>query len=410
MGAAPSLSDISIAELQQLLESGTISSRDLVELYASRIAEVNDELHAVIETDVPGALLVAETLDRERANGQLRGPLHGIPILVKDNYATVNTSSHLRTGAGSICLAAGSHPAEDATVVSKLRAAGAIILGKTNQAEFSGARGTHVPQGWSARGGQTYGAYIKGQTACGSSSGSGVAAGLGLAAAALGTETAGSITCPASYGNVVGIEPTVGLTSRFGIVPITARQDTAGPLARSVGDAAVVLEGMAGRDVGRDNYTVAQPWDRPPRYTQALNASALQGKRIGVMWHDQGIGFGMEWWANKRQIRRLFDAALDDLRRAGAELVDVPLEGHEEDDGALDRHIPMRNDNDYVRPDFKEGLARYYDNLIPDNENPDKAIQNHTQLLACLRSEPRERVRAGVAEAADVEAVGQAGE
>ncbi|KAK8057375.1 hypothetical protein PG996_011312 [Apiospora saccharicola] len=325
MGAATSLSDVSIAELQKLLESGAINSRDLVELYASRIAEVNDELHAVIETDVPGALLVAETLDRERAHGQLRGPLHGIPLLVKDNYATSNMSSHLRTGAGSVCLAAGSHPAEDATVVAKLRAAGAIILGKTNQAEFSGARGRHVPQGWSARGGQTYGAYVKGQTACGSSSGSGVAAGLGLAAAALGTETAGSITCPASFGNVVGIKPTVGLTSRFGIVQITARQDTAGPLARSVGDAAVVLEGMAGRDVGmgRDNYTDAQPWDRPPRYTQALNTSALRGKRIGVLWHEQGIGFGMDWWANKRQIRRLFDAALDDLRRAGAELVDL---------------------------------------------------------------------------------------
>ncbi|KAK7960668.1 hypothetical protein PG988_011882 [Apiospora saccharicola] len=320
MGAATSLSDISIAGLQKLLESGAIDSRGLVELYASRIAEVNDELHAVIETDVPGALLVAETLDRERAHGQLRGPLHGIP-----------SSSHLRTGAGSVCLAAGSHPAEDATVVAKLRAAGAIILGKTNQAEFSGARGRHVPQGWSARGGQTYGAYVKGQTACGSSSGSGVAAGLGLAAAALGDRDGGEHYVPRF--------PTVGLTSRFGIVPITARQDTAGP----VGDAAVVLEGMAGRDVGmgRDNYTDAQPWDRPPRYTQALNTSALRGKRIGVLWHEQGIGFGMDWWANKRQIRRLFDAALDDLRRAGAELVDVPLKGHEEDDGPLDRHIPI---------------------------------------------------------------------
>ncbi|KAK8013147.1 hypothetical protein PG991_009418 [Apiospora marii] len=394
-GSVPSLSDISITELQQLLDSGAVNSRDLVELYASRIAEVNDELHAVIETDIPSALAAAEILDRERAHGQLRGPLHGIPILVKDNFATTATSStsspSLRTGAGSICLASGSRPAEEATVVAKLRAAGAVLLGKTNQAEFSGARGRRVPQGWSARGGQTYGGYVRGQTACGSSSGSGVAAGLGLAAAALGTETAGSVTCPASFGNVVGVKPTVGLTSRFGVVPVTARQDTVGVLAQSVADAAVLLEVMAGRDGGRDNYTEAQPWERPPRYTEALDAGALRGRRIGVLWHEQGIGFGMDYWANKRQIRRLFDAALEDLRMAGAELVGVPLEGHEEDEGPLDRHIPVRNATEYMLPDFKEGLARYYENLVPDDDDPGKAIRNHAQLLACLRSEPRER-------------------
>lgn len=392
IGPVQSLSDISIRELQQLLESGAVSSRDLVGLYSSRIAEVNDELHAVIETDVPSALAVAEMLDRERAHGQLRGPLHGIPLLVKDNYATAaGNTSHLRTGAGSVCLAAGSRPAEEATVVAKLRAAGALLLGKTNQAEFSGARGPRVPQGWSARGGQTYGAYVRGQTACGSSSGSGVAAGLGLAAAALGTETAGSITCPASFGNAVGVKPTVGLTSRFGVVPITARQDTVGPLAQRVADAAALLEVMAGRDEGRDNYTDAQPWERPPRYTEALDAGALRGRRIGVLWHDQGIGLGMDYWANKRQIRRLFDAALDDLRRAGAELVDVPLEGHGEDEGPLDRCLPMRDTREYTLPDFKEGLARYYDNRVPGDDDPDRAIRNHTQLLACLRDDPRER-------------------
>ncbi|KAK8076296.1 amidase [Apiospora phragmitis] len=394
-GPVQSLSDISITELTQLLDSGTVTSRDLVDLYSDRIAEVNAELNAVIEIDVDTALHVAETLDRDRSNGVLRGPLHGIPILVKDNYATTGGfNESLKTGAGSVCLAAGSRPREDATVVAKLRAAGAIILGKTNLAEFSGARGHHVPQGWSARGGQTYGAYVRGQTACGSSSGSGVAAGLGLAAAALGTETGGSITCPASFGNVVGVKPTVGLTSRFGVVPVTPRQDTAGPLARSVADAALLLEVMAGRDVERDNYTAAQPWDSPPRYTEALNASALRGKRIGVMWYEQGIEFGMNYWANKKQIRRLFDAALDDLRGAGAELVDVPFGDHGgADKGLFNIHVPMRNGGDYMLPDLKEALARYYDNMAPD-DNADEAstaIQNHTQLLACLREDPRER-------------------
>ncbi|KAK8006967.1 hypothetical protein PG989_000957 [Apiospora arundinis] len=408
--AAQSLSDISIAELLRLLDAGAVTSRDLVQLYSQRIAEVNDELHAVIEVD-PEALAVAEQLDRERAAGHLRGALHGIPIMVKDNYATtrVNTSGAsspegisgmMKTGAGSVCLAGdgrSQRPKEEATAVTKLRAAGAILLGKTNLAEFSGARGRYVPQGWSARGGQTYGAYVRGQTACGSSSGSGVAAGLGLAAATLGTETAGSITCPASFGNAVGVKPTVGLTSRFGVVPITPRQDTVGPLAQSVADAAVVLEVIAGRDVERDNYTEAQPWAVPPKYTEALNASALRGKRIGVLWYDGGIGIGMGgYWANKKQIRRLFDAALDDLREAGAELVDVPVRnGDRTSDGVL--YVPMRNESDYIHPDLKEALARYYDNL-EDVEGDDEfsgkqapVIRTHTQLLACLRTEPRER-------------------
>ncbi|KAK8022593.1 hypothetical protein PG993_013360 [Apiospora rasikravindrae] len=388
----PSLSDIPITELQQLLDSGAVTSHDLVNLYSSRIAEVNADLHAVIETDLNGALAVADTLDRERSHGNLRGPLHGIPLLVKDNYATTGpVDSSPKTGAGSVCLAAGSRPKEEATVVAKLRAAGAIILGKTNQAEFSGARGRRVPAGWSARGGQTYGGYVRNQTACGSSSGSGVAAGLGLAAAALGTETAGSITCPAAFGNVVGIKPTVGLTSRFGIVPITPRQDTAGPLARSVGDAAAVLEGMAGRDA-RDNYTEAQPWERPPRYTEALDTGALRGKRIGVMWYEQAIpGFGANYWVNKEQIQRLFDEALEVLRGAGAVLVDVPVDGlgGGKDKGPLG--IPMRNASDYILPDFKAGLARFYDNLVPDAAANESVIRNHTQLLACLRTDPRER-------------------
>ncbi len=219
-----SLTDISIAELGSLLDAGALTSRELTSLYLSRIAEVNDELHAIIEVDSAGALSVATRLDKERSHGHIRGPLHGIPVLVKDNYAVVSPTKEgygdyddgndsydngeggqkkdekrdgtMLTGAGSTCLAErAGRPATEAAVVVRLRDAGAIILGKTNLDEFSGARGLGVPNGWSPRGGQTTGVYVEHQTVCGSSGGSAVAAALGLAAATLGTETAGSVSC-----------------------------------------------------------------------------------------------------------------------------------------------------------------------------------------------------------------------
>ncbi|KAH8646331.1 amidase signature domain-containing protein [Xylariales sp. PMI_506] len=375
----PSLLDISIHELGELLNAGRVSSRELVDLYLKRIDEVNDVLHAVIETN-PDALQIAAQLDEERASGHSRGPLHGIPILVKDNYATTDQTS---TGAGSVCLAR-SRPRHEATVVTRLRRAGAVILGKANLNEFSSARG-ETPNGWSPRGGQTTGAYVRNQTACGSSSGSGVAASLGLAAAALGTETGGSITCPAFVNNVVGIKPTVGLTSRFGIVPITLRQDTAGPLAQNVADAAVILEAIAGWDPN-DNYTSAQPWQVPPEYTSFLNASALHGKRIGAIWIEENLG---EAWAslefNKRFMKSAFDEAIADLRAAGAEVVEISLEMH---------GIPIENlttiihDSSavYVVPDLKEGLEAY----IRDLEPSDNGVRNVTDLVDCIRNDPAE--------------------
>ncbi|KAI0125400.1 amidase signature domain-containing protein [Xylariales sp. AK1849] len=372
------LLDISIAQLGELLDSGSITSYDLVDLYFHRIKEVNDQVHAVIEVNAD-ALAIAQELDDERQNGLARGPLHGIPILIKDNYATTDAMS---TGAGSVCLAR-TRPGQEATVVAKLRKAGAIILGKTNLDEFSGVRGNST-SGWSPRGGQTFGAYVDHQTACGSSSGSGVAASLGLAAAALGTETSGSITCPAMVNNVVGLKPTVGLTSRYGVVPITMRQDTTGPIAQSVSDAAFLLDAIAGKDP-HDNYTLAQPWDEPPSYLAALDATALQGKRLGWVWVEDDL-LDAKRNVNRERIRVVFDEALADLRAAGADLIEVQL-GTQNISLQDSYKTTLNNSQKYVWPDFNEAMARYFDTLIPSQN----VFHNTSELLECLKATPEER-------------------
>ncbi|KAF7357455.1 Amidase domain-containing protein [Mycena sanguinolenta] len=272
----PDLYEATIAELQAGLAAGDFTSVDLVNAYFARINEVNAELHAVIETS-PTALAQAADLDAQRKQGTILGPLHGIPILVKDNIAT-RFEDGMNTTSGSYALLNSVVPG-DATVIAKLRQAGAIILGKTNLSEWA-SFGSLVPNGWSGRGGQTTNPYYPKVNACGSSSGSGVSAAIGLAAATLGTETAGSITCPASWNNVVGVKATVGLTSRNGVIPASQHQDTVGPLARTVTDAAIVLSAIAGKD-SADNYTNAQP-DSVPDYTTFLTKDALKGARLGV--------------------------------------------------------------------------------------------------------------------------------
>lgn len=369
----PSLQDITIQELGHLLDSGAITSYDLTNLYIKRINSVNNELHAVIEVSNQ-ALTVARQLDKDRTAGHKRGPLHGIPILVKDNFATVDD---MATGSGSVCLAR-SYPRHEATVISKLRKAGAIILGKTNLSEFAGGRGS-ASEGWSPRGNQTFGAYVEDQTPCGSSSGSGVAASLGLAAATLGTDTAGSITCPASYNNVVGIKPTVGLTSRYGTVPLIPRQDTVGPITQNVADAALILEVIAGRD-SHDNYTLAQPGCAPPSYTSVLDSSALRGKRIGAFFAGKSASESPAV-PNEDQIRKVFEDALADLTTAGAEIVrvDLGLEG-----------VPLANSSSevtsnifrYALGDFALGLAAYMEDLSPELA--------FDELLQCLKTDPAE--------------------
>ncbi len=248
-------------------------------MYLARIEALDrggPTLRSVIETN-PDALDLADALDRERAAKQVRGPLHGIPLLLKDN---IDTADRMGTTAGSLALV-GARPARDSTVAEKLRAAGAIVLGKCNMSEWANFRSTHSSSGWSARGGQALNPYSLDRTPCGSSSGSASAVAGSLAAASLGTETDGSILCPAAANGVVGIKPTLGLTSRAGVVPIAHSQDTVGPFGRTVTDAALLLGAIAGADA-RDPATQAPPGRQLSDYTRFLDEGALRGARIGV--------------------------------------------------------------------------------------------------------------------------------
>jgi len=282
---------LSIAELAGQMAAGDLTSVELTRLYLQRIADSG--LRAVLETN-PDAEEIALRLDRERRDGHTRGPLHGMPILIKDN---IDTADRMHTTAGSLALLE-SRPRRDATVVARLRAAGAVVLGKTNLSEWSGYRGFRMPEGWSARGGQTRNPYGAGRSPAGSSSGSAAAVASGLCAAALGTETAGSIVYPASVCGVVGLKPTVGLTSRTGVIPATISADTVGPLARSVADAATVLAAIAEPDA--------------PSPTGASG-----GLRVGVA---RQIGFGQS-----RHSDAAAETAIEALRAAGVEIVD-PVE------------------------------------------------------------------------------------
>ncbi|KAH8097013.1 amidase signature enzyme [Cristinia sonorae] len=307
----PDLYEASIAELQEGLQKRQFTSVDLVKAYFARIDEVNlkgPALRAVIETN-PSALAQAAALDRERRLKGPRGPLHGIPILVKDNIATLH-SEGMNTTAGSFALL-GSVVPRDAGVAARLRAAGAIILGKANLSEWANFRG-RVPSGFSGRGGQATSPYVPLGDPSGSSSGSGIATAIGLTAGSLGSETDGSIISPSNNNNLVGIKPTVGLTSRAGVIPISEHQDTVGPMTRSVADAAAILSVIAGKDP-RDNFTLAQP-RVVPDFTKALNKQALRGARLGV---PRAL-----FARSNRNIVAAFNASLDTFRRLGATIID----------------------------------------------------------------------------------------
>ncbi|KAF2181022.1 amidase signature enzyme [Zopfia rhizophila CBS 207.26] len=306
----PKLLDATMEELAAGLEAKQFTSVDLVYAYIARILEVNSTLHMVTELN-PDALTIAKELDTERANGKVRGPLHGLPILIKNNIATADLMNNT---AGSYALLGAKVP-RDATVAAKLRQAGAIILGKANMSQWANFRSGNSSNGWSAHGGQTYGAYYPGQDPSGSSSGSGVASSLGLAVASLGTETDGSIVSPSQMNNLVGIKPTVGLTSRALVIPISEHQDTVGPMARTVKDAAYLLQAIAGKDE-YDNYTSAIPFDEIPDYVGACKLDALKGKRIGIPRNSITEG------AFTRPIIVEFNAALKVLEEAGATVVE----------------------------------------------------------------------------------------
>ncbi len=307
------LDEITIGELQEGMKSGKYSARAIAEKYLARIAAIDKSgpaVNSVIETN-PDALEIAEALDKERKEKGPRGPLHGIPILIKDNIATAD---RMQTTAGSLALV-GSKPPRDAFIVQKLREAGAVILGKTNLSEWANIRSNHSISGWSGRGGQTKNPYALDRNPCGSSSGTGAGISANLAAVGIGTETDGSIVCPSSANGLAGIKPTVGLVSRSRIIPISHSQDTAGPMCRTVRDAAILLGAIVGGDVD-DKATVASDGKFFKDYTQFLNADGLKGARIGVL--RKAFGFNPA-------VDKLMEAALDVLKKQGATLVD-PLE------------------------------------------------------------------------------------
>jgi amidase len=304
------LEEASIARLQSAMSSGELGAVSLARKYLARIEEIDRHgpaLNGVIETN-PDVLTIARKLDLERKAKGPRGPLHGIPVLLKDNLDTLD---RMTTTAGSLALA-GSVPPHDSFVAQKLREAGAVILGKTNLSEWANFRSAHSTSGWSGRGGLTRNPYALDRNPSGSSSGSAVAVAANLCAVAIGTETDGSILSPASYNGIVGIKPTVGLVSRAGIIPIAHSQDTAGPMARTVADAATLLSCLAGPDP-RDAATQESTGRAQADYTRFLDSDGLRGARLGVARKF----FGVQPVADQR-----IEAALEEMKRLGATLVD----------------------------------------------------------------------------------------
>lgn len=339
------LDELTITDLQKGLQSGKYTSRQLVEKYSDRISDIDKKgpaLTSVIELN-PDAEQIAAALDRERKERGPRGPLHGIPILIKDN---IDTKDRMMTTAGSLALV-GAKPLSDAFIVEKLRGAGAIILGKTNLSEWANFRSTKSSSGWSARGGQTKNPYSLERNPCGSSSGSGAAVAANLCAAAIGTETDGSIVCPSSANSLVGIKPTIGLVSRAGIIPIAHSQDTAGPMARTVSDAAILLSALVGID-SRDEATNASRGRSVADYTTFLNKDGLRGMRLGVA--RKHFGF------NER-VDKLMSDLLDEMKKLGAILVDpadIPTSGKFDD-----------SEFDVLLYEFKADLNAYLAKLGP---------------------------------------------
>src|SRR5256714_897818 len=319
---APSdFNEMTITQLKGLMASGQARSTDLVNFYLRRIQALDQGgpmVNSVLEVN-PDALVIAQQLDAERQAGQVRGPLHGVPVLLKDN---VDTHDRMQSAAGSLALV-GTAPPSDATVAANLRDAGAVILGKTTLSEWANFRGFSSTSGWSGRGGQCNNPYAIDRNPCGSSSGSGAAASSSFAAVSIGTETDGSIVCPANANGVVGIKPTVGLVSRAGVVPISHTQDTVGPHTRTVADAAAVLTAIVSRTPdGRDAATGTSPLGKegqarptlPVDYTQFVNPDGLRGARIGVAREFEGFS---------PKLDAVFEDALSAIQSAGATLVDV---------------------------------------------------------------------------------------
>jgi amidase len=348
------LMETTLDELQRKMKKGVWTAEYITRQYLARIDAIDrhgPSLHSVIELN-PDALDTARALDAERKTGKIRGPLHGVPVLLKDN---IDTADKMMTTAGSLAME-GHKAKKDAFLVAQLRAAGAVILGKTNLSEWANFRSTNSTSGWSSRGGQTKNPYRLSYNPCGSSSGSGVAVSANLCAVAVGTETNGSIACPSSINGIVGIKPTVGLVSRSGIIPISKTQDTAGPMARTVRDAAILLGAMVGVDEA-DPATQQSRGKSHKDYTQFLDAKALKGKRIGVE---------TAFLEGNPGVSALLKAALETLKKQGATVVEVGLEARigdiQEDEFAL------------LCYEFKDGLNQYLANTNAPVKNLSEVI------------------------------------
>ncbi len=333
------LSEVTITELQSRMQRGKTSSVALTKLYLKRIEKIDKNgprLNTVLELN-PDALEVASKMDAERKSGKIRGMMHGIPILIKDN---INTADKMQTTAGSLALA-GNIATEDAFIVKKLREAGAVILGKTNLSEWANFRSTRSCSGWSSRGGQTKNPYILDRSPSGSSSGSGSAVSANLCAIAIGTETNGSVTAPASSSGVVGLKPTVGLVSRSGIIPISKTQDTAGPMGRTVTDVAILLSALTGVDAN-DEITKKSEGNISDDYTKFLKKDSLKGKRLGI---EKSLLSGHEG------VVALYKNAIEKLKELGAEIIEIELLKEMRPIGSASLTV--------LQSEFKEGVNTY---------------------------------------------------
>jgi amidase len=372
--------EATVATLQQAQASGQISARCLVELYLERIDRYDrngPQLHSVLELN-PDAEAIAATLDAERAAGQVRGPLHGIPVLIKGNVGTLD---RMTTTAGALALQ-GSVPASDAFIVQRLRAAGAVILGKANLTEFANFVSFTMPSGYSTLGGQTLNPYnptlnangLPVLTPCGSSAGSGAAIAANLAAVSVGTETSGSILCPSNFNSLVGIKTTLGLVSRTGIIPLALSQDVAGPMARTVADAAALLDALAGYDPA-DPVTRRSLGRIPPTYTAFLNAGALAGARIGI---------ARQYFGGNAETNALIEQAIAVLRAQGATIVDpanVPtFEAIASDSSSVLIYEFKQNLNNYLAG-LPNPLVKTLDDIVRFNRRNREAIRYGQSIL-----------------------------
>jgi amidase len=354
---AGDLDEATLSDLQQAIQSGRETAVSLVRKYQRRIEEIDRRgpaLNSVIELN-PDGLAIAKALDSERQSRGARGPLHGIPVLIKDN---IDTQDRMMTTAGSLALV-GSRAVKDAFVVHRLREAGAVILGKTNLSEWANFRSNHSTSGWSARGGQSRNPYALDRNPSGSSSGSAVATAANLCAVAIGTETNGSIISPSSFCGIVGIKPTVGLIGRSGIIPISQSQDTSGPMARTVMDAAILLGALVGMDL-QDSATEASDGKSFTDYSRFCDASGLRGARLGMVRHYFGL---------RGDTDRLFESAIDSMKGSGAIVIDpveVPTIGKFED-----------AEFEVLLYEFKAGLNAYLAGLAPS-----MPVRSLEQLIA----------------------------